>query len=169
MGDVKIRELGTPGDLGWVVQAHGELYAREYGWTSAFETLVVSLVSSYASEHDPRREAAWIAERDGVRVGCVFLVAEDATTARLRLLLVDDPARGRGLGRRLVGVSLAFARRSGYERMILWTGEPLAAARRVYLSAGFELLHEEAHEGFGFPLLGQTYALDLAIAHDAAG
>lgn len=169
MGDLTIRELRAPGDLGWVVQAHGELYAREFGWTTAFEALVASLVSSYASEHDPRREAAWIAELDGVRVGSVFVVAEDVTTARLRLLLVDDPARGRRLGVRLVELALAFARQAGYERMVLWTGEPLAAARRVYLSAGFGVVHEELHEGFGAPLLGQTYALDLAIPREAAG
>jgi GNAT superfamily N-acetyltransferase len=164
MGDVTIRELGAPGDLGWVVQVHGELYARELGWTAGFERLVASLVSAYAAERDPRREAAWIAELDGVRVGCVFVVAEDATTARLRLLLVDDPARGRRLGSRLVATALAFARRADYDRMVLWTNDRLAAARRIYLAAGFGLVHEEVHEQFGAPLLGQTYALDLAPA-----
>lgn len=162
MDDVTIRELGAPGDLGWVVQTHGELYAREFGWPSGFEALTASIVAAYASDHDPRREAAWIAERHGERVGCVFVVAEDETTARLRLLLVDDAGRGRGLGTRLVDTCLAIARDAGYDRMVLWTNDPLVAARRVYLAAGFRLVDEQPHEDFGVPLTGQTYALDLA-------
>ena len=72
-----IRPLGQPGDLGWVVQAHGEIYAAEFGWDGEFEALVARIVADYAAEHDPAREAAWIAELDGRRVGCVFCVAGD--------------------------------------------------------------------------------------------
>src|SRR5205823_4948754 len=98
----KIRRLGEPGDLGWVVMAHGEVYASEFGWDTNFEALVASIVADYAAAHDPDREAAWIAERDGERVGCVFCVAKDDTTAQLRILLVDPVARGQRLGARLV-------------------------------------------------------------------
>jgi GNAT superfamily N-acetyltransferase len=167
-GEATIRPLGRPGDLGWVVMAHGELYAAEFGFSTEFEALVASIVANYAAAPDPRREAAWIAELDGRRVGCVFLVAKDAQTAQLRILLVDPAARGRQLGRRLVAGCIEFARRAGYERMMLWTNEPLAAARHIYLAAGFSLVGEEPHHSFGVDLTGQYYELDLAAEPSAA-
>jgi GNAT superfamily N-acetyltransferase len=172
--DGTIRPLGRPGDLGWVVMAHGEVYAAEFGWNSEFEALVARIVADYAAEHDRRREAAWIAELDGRRVGCVFCVADKAhqagcagvaadegETAKLRILLVDPVARGRGLGTRLVDECVRFARAVGYRRMRLWTNDPLVAARRIYLDAGFVLTAEEPHRSFGADLVGQTYELDL--------
>ncbi len=160
-GDVTIRRLGEPGDLGWVVMAHGEVYSSEFGWNGEFEALVARIVADYAAGPDPEREAAWIAELDGTRVGCVFLVARDTDTAQLRILLVDPTARGRHLGRRLVSECLEFARRAGYSRMMLWTNDPLVAARQVYLAAGFRLVNEEPHHSFGVDLTGQVYQLDL--------
>jgi GNAT superfamily N-acetyltransferase len=163
MGDpqVRIRALGTAGDLGWVVMAHGEIYATEFGWDTSFEALVARIVADYAARHDPAREAAWIAELDGRRVGCVFCMAADATTAQLRILLVDPSARGHHLGGQLVDECISFARAAGYERMKLWTNHPLSAARKVYLARGFTLVCEEAHQSFGAELIGQVYELDL--------
>ncbi|MBN9620720.1 MAG: GNAT family N-acetyltransferase [Actinobacteria bacterium] len=159
---VTIRPLGRPGDLGWVVQAHGELYAREFGWDTSFEALVTRIVADYAADHDDTREAAWIAEQDDERVGCVFCVTEDDTTARLRILLVDPRARGQRLGARLVDTCVAFARDAGYTRMVLWTNHPLAAARSIYLAAGFALVAEEPHHSYGVELVGQTYTVELS-------
>jgi GNAT superfamily N-acetyltransferase len=156
-----IRPLGHPGDLGWVIQAHGELYAREFGWDATMEAFVARIVADYAKSHDDVREAAWIAELDGVRVGCVFCVAESAGTARLRILLVDPTARGQHLGTRLVQTCVDFARAAGYQRMVLWTNDPLVAARAIYLKAGFALTAEEPHHSYGVDLVGQTYELDL--------
>jgi GNAT superfamily N-acetyltransferase len=141
--------------------AHGETYVREFGWDTSMEALTAGIVADYGTGHDPNREAAWIAELGPRRVGCVLCVAADATTARLRLLLVDSAARGHGLGARLVDECLAFARRARYRRMILWTNHPLRAARKVYLSRGFTLVREEPHHSFGVDLVGQTYELDL--------
>jgi len=143
--------------------AHGEVYAQEFGWDASFEALVARIVADYAAAHDPGREAAWIAEVDGRRLGCVFCVPDpdDESTALLRILLVHPEARGRGLGRRLVDTCLEFARGAGYERVRLWTNHPLAAARHVYLARGFRLLAEERHQSFGVELVGQTYELDL--------
>jgi GNAT superfamily N-acetyltransferase len=161
-GEPTIRPLGRPGDLGWVVMAHGEVYAAEFGWNGEFEALVARIVADYAAGHDPEREAAWIAELGGRRVGCVFLVARDGDTAQLRILLVDPAGRGQDLGRRLVAECLAFARGAGYRRMMLWTNDPLAAARHIYLEAGFSLVSEEPHHSFGVDLTGQVYELKLA-------
>jgi|SRR5882724_1838439 len=156
-----IRPLGAAGDLGWVVMAHGEIYTEEFGWDTSFEALVARIVADYASQRDPAREAAWIAELDGRRVGCVFCVAADETTAQLRILLVDPSARGHHLGGRLVDECIAFARQAGYARMKLWTNHPLAAARKVYLARGFTLVSQETHQSFGAELIGQVYELDL--------
>ncbi|MGD0561182.1 MAG: GNAT family N-acetyltransferase [Streptosporangiaceae bacterium] len=158
---VSIRRLGEPGDLGWVVMAHGEFYAREFGWDTSFEALVAKIVANYAIDHNDARESAWIAELDGKRVGCVFCVAADEPTAQLRILLVDPTARGHGLGARLVDECLSFAREAGYKRMKLWTNDPLAAARHIYLSRGFTLTESEPHHSFGVDLIGQVYELDL--------
>ncbi|MCW3814840.1 GNAT family N-acetyltransferase [Micromonospora sp. DR5-3] len=162
--EILIRPLGRPGDLGWVVMAHGEVYAAEFGWDTSFEALVARIVADYAAGHDAAREAAWIAELDGERVGCVFCVAADERTAQLRILLVDPAARGRRVGGRLVDECLAFARRAGYTRMRLWTNHPLVAARRIYLSRGFRLVQEEPHHSFGADLTGQVYERELAPA-----
>jgi GNAT superfamily N-acetyltransferase len=156
-----IRKLDQPGDLGWVISAHGEVYAREFGWDGTFEALVARIVADFATDHDPAREAAWLAEVDGRRVGCVFCVAGPDSTAQLRLLLVHPDGRGRGLGGRLVDTCLQFARDAGYPAVRLWTNDPLTAARTIYLGRGFTLTGEEPHRSFGADLVGQTYELDL--------
>lgn len=160
-GDVAIRPLGRPGDLGWVVQAHGELYDAEFGWDTSFEALVCRIVADYAAEPDAPGQAAWIAEHDGRRVGCVFCVRADDTTAQLRILLVTAEARGHGLGGRLVDTCLDFARAEGYSTMRLWTNHPLVAARAIYLARGFTLVEESSHHSFGVDLVGQVYELAL--------
>jgi GNAT superfamily N-acetyltransferase len=163
--EVVIRPLGEPGDLGWVVMAHGETYAEEFGWDTSFEALVARIVADYITGLDAACDRAWIAELEGRRVGCVFCVRdEDPTTAKLRILLVAREARGRGLGAALVRTAIEFAAAVGYERMRLWTNHPLTAARRIYLAEGFRLVAEQPHHSFGVDLTGQTYELELSDA-----
>jgi len=150
-----------PGDYGWIVQRHGALYADEYGWDETFEALVARIVADYAEHHDPKREAAWIAEVDGEPVGCVLCVRKDDATAQLRLLLVDPRARGRGIGGRLIDECLRFARRAGYEQIVLWTNDVLHDARRLYERAGFELVESGEHHAFGHDLVEQTWSRRL--------
>jgi DNA-binding MarR family transcriptional regulator/GNAT superfamily N-acetyltransferase len=154
-----------PGDLGWVVERHGARYAAEFGWDATFEALVARIVAEFAERRDTRREAAWIAELDGERVGCVFCMAsnnpEAEHTAQLRLLLVEPSARGAGVGSRLVDECLRFARRSGYRRITLWTNDVLLDARRTYQRAGFGCDRREPHHSFGHDLVGEYWSRDL--------
>jgi DNA-binding MarR family transcriptional regulator/GNAT superfamily N-acetyltransferase len=151
-----------PGDIGWMISLHGELYHREFGWNSDFERLVAVIGAEFLERFDPARERAWVAELGRERVGCAMVVSASRSEAKLRLVLVDPRARGSGLGRRLVQEAIGFARRCGYRKLTLWTNDCLHAARAIYIAAGFELLREEPHHSFGKQLIGQYWALELA-------
>jgi len=149
------------GDPGWVIARHGVRYAEEFGWDATMEALTARIVADYVEGRDPRRESAWIAEVGGEPAGCVFCVRRDDETAQLRLLLVEPPARGLGIGGRLVDECVTFARRAGYRRMVLWTQSILTSAHRIYAARGFVLGEEEPHHSFGADLVGQFWHLDL--------
>lgn len=165
-GEVVLREPYA-GDLGWIVQRHGALYAAEYGFDATFEGMVAGIVARFAAGHDPRRERVWIAERDGRRLGCVACVRDDtgtdtdSDTARLRLLLVEPSARGSGLGRLLVDECLRFARHAGYRRMVLYTLSLLVDARRLYQRAGFRLADSRDVSAHGRDMQEQTWSRTL--------
>ena len=151
-----------PGDIGWMVQRHAEIYAEEYGWDSSFEALAAEVGAQFLRHFDPACERAWIAERpDGARIGCVLLIRNSATVAKLRVLIVDPQARGLGVGTALVQACIDFAREKGYRRITLWTNSILLAARAIYVKAGFRLVKSEKHRSFGHDLIGETWELKL--------
>jgi DNA-binding MarR family transcriptional regulator/GNAT superfamily N-acetyltransferase len=151
----------TPGDIGWVIERHGALYAAEYGFDHRFEALVAQVAGAFLTEHDPARERAWIAQRNGVRLGSVFLVRKTDDIGKLRLLLVEPSARGLGVGKRLVDDCIGFARLAGYRRMTLWTNDILLAARNIYRAAGFRMISSAPHSDFGPQMVGEEWELEL--------
>jgi DNA-binding MarR family transcriptional regulator/GNAT superfamily N-acetyltransferase len=150
-----------PGDMGWVVQSHGSLYASEYGFDASFEGLVAEITAKFLGSFDASRERCWIADIDGAQVGSVFLVRHTDDVAKLRLLLVDPAGRGQGLGQRLVAECIAFAKACGYRKITLWTQSILVAARKIYQDAGFVLVATEPHRSFGQSLIGETWEVEL--------
>jgi DNA-binding MarR family transcriptional regulator/GNAT superfamily N-acetyltransferase len=158
-GTVKLRPP-QPGDLGWVVQRHGAVYAEEYGYTDEFEALVAGIVADFVQRRQAG-DAAWIAEVDGTPAGSIFCVGKDQATAQLRLLLVQEWARGLGIGGMLIDECLAFARSRGYQKMVLWTNAELAGARRLYQKAGFVKVSEQDSVQFGGPQVFENWELSL--------
>lgn len=150
-----------PGDMGWIIRRQTQLYAQEHGWNGSFESMLAEIAGKFVANYDPRRERCWIAERNGEIVGSVFLVKAGKATGQLRMLYVEPSARGLGIGGRLVGECIEDARTKGYRRLILWTNDILAAARKIYIAAGFRLEKEERHQSFGQKLVGQYWSLDL--------
>ena len=149
------------GDIGWMVARHAELYSREFGYDPTFEGVVAEIAGKFLIHFDDRCERCWIAERRGERVGCVMLVKESESLARLRLLLVEPSARGLAIGTTLVRECIGFARQVGYRTLTLWTDDVLHAARGIYERAGFRLVREEKHHSFGQDLVGQVWELEL--------
>jgi DNA-binding MarR family transcriptional regulator/ribosomal protein S18 acetylase RimI-like enzyme len=150
-----------PGDLGWVVERNGALYAQEYQWGPGYEALVARIIADYAENHDPAQEGGWIAEINGERVGSIFCTRQDNTTAKLRLLLVEPSARSMGVGGRLVDECLRFATSIGYRTIELWTISVLTAARRIYQQRGFTLVSTEPHDAFAPGQTAETWRKEL--------
>jgi DNA-binding MarR family transcriptional regulator/GNAT superfamily N-acetyltransferase len=150
-----------PGDFGWVVKRHAELYAQEYDWIEPFEGVCAQIVADFANNNDPKRERCWIAEMDGENVGCIFLAKETVTLARIRLLLVDPKARGLGLGAHLADECIRFARDAGYKKITLWTHSVLTAARHIYQKAGFKLMRSEKRVSWSQPVVSEHWDLEL--------
>jgi DNA-binding MarR family transcriptional regulator/GNAT superfamily N-acetyltransferase len=150
-----------PGDFGWIVQRHAELYAQEYQWKEPFEGVCAQIVADFVSKYDAKHERCWIAEKNGENVGCVFVARHSAEVARIRLLLVDPKARGLGLGARLTDECITFARSAGYKKMTLWTHSVLTAARHIYKKAGFRLTRSENHHDWGPPVVSEHWDLEL--------
>src|SRR5262249_47961414 len=145
-----------PGDMGWIVHQQGILYAEEYGWDETYEALAAEIVAQFIRNYDSKRERCWIAEKDGERVGAVFVAKASDEIAKLRLLHVEPEARGLGIGKRLVEECVRFARQAGDQKMTLWTQSILHAGRCIYKQAGFQVVREEQHHSFGKDLTAET-------------
>ncbi len=156
--------MHQPGDMGWIVYRQAILYSEEYGWDGTYEALAAEIVAQFIKTYDPKKERAWVAEKDGERVVAVFVAKASDEIAKLRLLHVEPAARGLGIGKRLVSECIRFARQAGYQKMTLWTQSILHAARHIYKQAGFQVVRQEKHHSFGKDLTAETWELSLKDA-----
>jgi GNAT superfamily N-acetyltransferase len=143
------------------LERHAHLFEDQEVWGDRFLSLIARLIADYLEDHDPEREGAWVAELDGKRVGSVYCVRRAEEVAQLRLFFVDREARGHGIGNRLVEHCIGFARKRGYEKMMLSTVSPLESARRIYDAAGFAQTKEEPDPAFPEGTVAQEMWLDL--------
>ena len=150
-----------PGDMGWIIERHAQLYHTEYGWDARFEALCARIAAEFIDQFDPATERGWIADSGEQRLGSALVVKAGAGSAKIRLVLVEPEARGSGLGRRLIRECIRFARRKNYQRITLWTNDNLSAARHIYATEGFALLSSEPHHSFGHDLVGENWQLSL--------
>ena len=159
--EIELLDLGI-GDAGWLIQQHAELYHREEGFDASFEPLVARILADYIDTRDPDLERAWIAWRDGRRIGSIFCVKGPAPgLAKLRLFLVLPEARGTGLGKRLLSECIAYAKARRYRALTLWTHESHTAACALYAATGFTRVRSEPVRSFGVDLVEQEWHLDL--------
>ena len=147
----------TAADRSWLVARHAELYARDEGFDASFGVLVEEILRAFEAGHDPVRERGWIAREGAARLGSIFCVRQDDTTAKLRLFLLLPEARGKGLGQRMLDTCMGFARAQGYRRMVLWTHESHRAACALYLRNGFALMRSEPVVSFGAEVVEQHF------------
>ena len=151
-----------PGDMAWIARRHGALYGAQHGWDASFEQLVGQICTDFERHFDPALEHCWIAEMAGQPVGSIALARSgEAGVAKLRLLLVEEAARGHGLGARLVDECHRFARAAGYRKMRLWTTDQQKSARQIYQGKGYVLVAQTPVLAFGQQMVDETWELDL--------
>jgi GNAT superfamily N-acetyltransferase len=152
------------GDMARIVLAQTEYYDRAFGWRGRMERLLLDVCGDFLDNHVPGRTQCWVAEVDGQFAGSIFCCDAGDNVAQLRLLHVDDAARGMGLGSTLVTACVDFARNAGYAQIMLWTHAVLLPARRLYAAAGFVVTETHTHDEFGKPEPGEIWRLTLTSA-----
>jgi GNAT superfamily N-acetyltransferase len=145
-------------DLQAIIDLHGTIYSQECGWNASFKAYVAGPLIDWFKNASPSKRL-WIAERDGMLVGCVAIVTMDADIAQLRWFLVAPAVRGQGLGKRLLTEAIAFAKGQEYAKIILWTEQSLKAAAHLYAAAGFVKTEEKPGWKWGAHVVEEKYEL----------
>lgn len=159
--DVVLRRGWSPGLLGWIVAEHGRYYGAEWQLGIAFEAKVAAGLCELADRLDPGRDLLLHAHAGGAPLGAIAVDGSGPGTcergARIRYFILSGDARGRGIGRLLVGETMRFIRDAGFDRAWLTTFAGLDAARHLYEAHGFRLDHEEVDTTWGAPLTEQRF------------
>lgn len=141
-----------PGDLGWIILAHGELYASEFGFTTDFEINIArKIVYLFEGAAHPFN-AFWITEVGDNRAGSIAISKRNETTAFINFVLVLNQYRRRGIARNLLDIAIRRCKEHGFKSIELETYSFLQNARRIYSGLGFEITSTEK----GVSEFGQT-------------
>jgi GNAT superfamily N-acetyltransferase len=151
----------APSDRDWLVDRHQTHYRDAEGFDDTFGPLVGGILDAFSAQHDPTCERGWIAQQGSTRLGSIFCVRLDETTAKLRLFLLVPEVRGTGLGKTMLQTCMAFAKGAGYGRMSLWTHESHRAAGALYRSHGWSLDSSTPVQSFGQDLVEQMWSIHL--------
>jgi len=97
-----------------------------------------------------RDNEVWVIDGADGPLACVFLTPR-ADTLYLGKLAVANMARGQGLARALVGLSLDRARALGLPNVSLQTRMELVENHATFVALGFQMMGTTAHPGFDHP------------------
>jgi len=151
-----IRTTLEPGDLSFLLSTHAEFYLREHDYTVPFEYVVGKAITEFYEAYQRGRSCIWIPEVDGERQGSLVL-QERGSVAQLRFFLLQPETQGKGIGKELLRLFIAFCKANAFESAYLWTTGEQAVAGKLYRSFGFRVVEERASETFGRPTVEQRY------------
>ena len=157
LSDIKIRTQLKPGDLGYIINRHGELYNREYNYGIEFESYVAEGLSEFYQNYDKKKDRVWLCENQNKIIGFLLLMHRSNESAQLRYFYIEPEYRGIGLGSKLMKLYMKYFNRCGYKNSYLWTTSELTAAASLYKKAGFTLTEEKPSTVFGKPVIEQKY------------
>lgn len=158
--DITIRDHLLPGDIGFVINSHGEMYKTEYGYSVDFEHYVAKGMVEFMDQYNPSRNGVWICEHSGNKIGFLLLM-DRGEAAQLRYFFLFSAYRGIGLGKRLMDLFMKYLHQKGFKSCYLWTTNEQLAAARMYQAYGFRLVQEKPSNAFGKQLVEQKYLLEL--------
>jgi len=161
LDDISIRTELRPGDIGYVIYMHGDLYRREYDYSIQFETYVAKGLCEFWETYNPQRNRVWVCEHENKWIGFLLLM-DRGEAAQLRYFLIQPEYRGIGLGSKLMSLYMDFLHECGYQGSYLWTTHELSTAAFLYKRVGFKLTEEKESTAFGKPLREQRYDLRLS-------
>ncbi len=161
--DVKIVGY-VPGAIGKIIEQHAVYFSKRFGFDYTFEVEIAHYLVGFMRHFQNYRDGLWVAISGKTVVGSVVIDGRNQQSEgiRLRLFLVDPNYHGQGIGRRLLQKAIDFCKSNGYEKIILWTFDGLAAARYLYLQFGFQLKEEREVDYWGCQLIEQKYELLLS-------
>ena len=111
MNNVRILSGYIPGAIGKVVELHGTYYAQQRGFGLFFEAKVATGLASFLSRFDEKHDGFWVAVHDQRIVGSITIDGSEAAMkgAHLRWFILDFEYQDRGIGKQLIGESVASA------------------------------------------------------------
>jgi GNAT superfamily N-acetyltransferase len=154
-----ITEGYVPGCIGRIAQLHAHYYSVANGFGVAFEAKVARELAEFCQNYQAGRDGMWLVQRNGQIEGSIVIDGSHASTsgAHLRWFITTEAIRGQGLGSQLLAKAVEFVQVCGYRKTFLWTFSGLDAARHLYESQGFRLVHESPGSQWGSLVTEQRF------------